>query len=884
VIDDQSNSDKTRSVVLLSQGMSVGHYRIVEKIGAGGMGEVYLAEDTELDRQVALKFLPSHLCQDVDCRARFKREAQAVAKLDHPNIVSVFEVGEFQGRPFFAMQHVEGQTLKEAIGGKTLPLDRVQEIGIQVCDGLQAAHDKGITHRDIKPSNILIDSYGRARIVDFGLASVLGSDPLTKTGSTLGTVGYMSPEQVRGEKVDHRTDLFSLGVVLYELITGHSPFKSESEAATLHAITDTKPELLARFRREVPQEFQAVIDKALDKDIATRYQHADELKADLKRVREATSASGRSQSAAMTARPKRRNLAIAAVAGTLVILVTVVWLLRVVGDRAPTPVAKPRQITFDGDVQLVDISPDGSKLAFVRGDDLKQRLYTYSLAGGEPLLVFEGWVNDLAWSPDGNSVLAVGDNEKDSSRGVFLVPFMGGSPRFFSVRVCDPCRLSWDPGGTAFYYHESCDNPHRFLRFDVKTGDSIAYPLSMPIRWVYAIKCSPKGDRLLLEVESDSGCGIWTCRADGSDSRRLLDTRRLDKSSTCWSPDGKAVYFMRFIGESMDLMKQRIDPRTGEVVGAPKVLVSGLATRGPISITREGTRLAYVRVEESGMLALWSRHEVKGKTEYAREVIGSSTVDSRNPRFSPDGSKVAFVTMRNNEGILRIFSVGGRTTRTLDVAGRNIAACAWSPDGNTLAIMYDEKSVRRLCLADANSGRLLQMPPSWADLNCSEDISWAPLDNILIQSVGNRNFYKLDPKSDKVETLFLDDSIGWKFFPAPSAHNEVAIKWNEVDDGIYRVSLDGTQRARMVKFVFFEDEDEPLCWSDDDEHLYWSKYHGRYILRTSRDGLVTDTVLDLGPDASCRVAMTRDASHVFTIKNEVKKDAWLIEDFDPDVK
>jgi len=267
---------------VLSKGTAVGHYRIIEKIGAGGMGEVYLAEDSELNRKVALKFLPPHLCQDTDCRARFKREAQAAAKLDHPNIVSVFEVGEFQGRPFFSMQHVEGQSLKEVLAGKALPLDRILEIGIQVCDGLQAAHESGITHRDIKPSNILIDSHGRARIVDFGLASVMGSDHLTKTGSTLGTIGYMSPEQVRGDKVDHRTDLFSFGVVLYEMITGHAPFKADSEAATLLAISNTKPELLARFRREVPVALQTVIDKVLDKDVATRYQHADDLAADLK--------------------------------------------------------------------------------------------------------------------------------------------------------------------------------------------------------------------------------------------------------------------------------------------------------------------------------------------------------------------------------------------------------------------------------------------------------------------------------------------------------------------------------------------------------------------------------------------------------------------------
>ncbi|SYZ73177.1 conserved hypothetical protein [Candidatus Zixiibacteriota bacterium] len=279
-----NGEDRTRSYSVLSKDTLVGHYRIIEKIGSGGMGEVYLAEDTALNRRVALKFLPPHLCQDAECRARFKREAQAAARLDHPNIAAVFEVAEFQDRPFFSMQLVEGQTLRDAMKGEIMPLERIREIGMQICDGLQAAHDSGITHRDIKPSNILIDSHGRARIVDFGLASIIGTEQLTRTGSTLGTIGYMSPEQVKGEKIDHRTDLFSFGVVLYEMITGHAPFKAESDAATFRAITGSHPELLAHFRRDVPSEWQAIIDKALEKNVTLRYQHADDLLLDLKRL------------------------------------------------------------------------------------------------------------------------------------------------------------------------------------------------------------------------------------------------------------------------------------------------------------------------------------------------------------------------------------------------------------------------------------------------------------------------------------------------------------------------------------------------------------------------------------------------------------------------
>ncbi len=281
---NNDDDDKTRTHAALTKGTMVSHYRIVEKIGAGGMGEVYLAEDTELNRKVALKFLPSHLCQDENCRERFKREAQAVAKLDHPNVVTIFEVAEFNGRPFFAMELVEGQSLRDLAKGKELGIDRIIELAIQICDGLGAAHEKQVVHRDIKPSNIVIDAYGRPKILDFGLAAIQGGEHLTKTGSTLGTVQYMSPEQVQGQEVDHRSDLFSFGVVLYELIADRTPYEKDNEAATLKAITLDNPEPLARYKSDIPDELQRTVSKLLEKDPSLRYQHADDVISDLKRL------------------------------------------------------------------------------------------------------------------------------------------------------------------------------------------------------------------------------------------------------------------------------------------------------------------------------------------------------------------------------------------------------------------------------------------------------------------------------------------------------------------------------------------------------------------------------------------------------------------------
>jgi serine/threonine protein kinase/tetratricopeptide (TPR) repeat protein len=281
----ESNSDdKTRTHAPLTGGTMVAHYRIIERIGAGGMGEVYLAEDSRLKRRVALKFLPVHLIANDEIRSRFQREAQAVAKLNHPNIVTIHDVSEFNGRPFFVMEHVEGQSLHHYAHEKPLPLDNVIDYALQICQGIGEAHRAGIVHRDIKPTNIIVDLKGRARLLDFGLAAIAGDDKLTKTGSTLGTVSYMSPEQVSGRDIDNRSDLFSFGLVLYELIAGRTPFRRDSEGATLRAIMQDSPEPLSRYKSDVPPRLQQVIDKLLDKDRELRYQTAEDVIADLKRL------------------------------------------------------------------------------------------------------------------------------------------------------------------------------------------------------------------------------------------------------------------------------------------------------------------------------------------------------------------------------------------------------------------------------------------------------------------------------------------------------------------------------------------------------------------------------------------------------------------------
>jgi serine/threonine protein kinase/Tol biopolymer transport system component len=675
-------------------GRTLAHYRILEYTGGGGMGVVYKAEDLRLARTVALKFLPPELTRDPEAKSRFLQEARSASVLDHPNICTIHEVGETDdGRLYLAMPYYDGETLRRRIERAPIPIDEAIDLAEQIARGLAKAHRGGIVHRDIKPANIMVTTDGVVKILDFGLAKLVGAAAITRTGSSVGTPAYMSPEQARGEDVDHRTDLWSFGIVLYEMVAGRRPFRGEHDQAVLYGILNEPPKPLTEVRSETPPELERIVEGLLTKSPADRYPTAEGPLGDLRALRNQTmTTTVRTQPDRPVTGRSRPWVWVMVGLGTVAALAAVIWLMRGGGVAVPAVKSITHLTDLEGRESFPSLSPDGGSLLYVRSVDGNADIYRQRVGGGNPQnLTPDSPGDDIqpAYSPDGLQIAFRSDRE---GGGLFLMGATGESVRRITNGGYSP---AWSPDGRQIVFAtEGIANPQERRQtsqlwiVDVATEEKRLLSPGDAVQPSW----SPHGQRIAYwGIPTGKARRIlWTISAQGGSPVPVIDDEHVNWDPV-WSPDGQYLYYVSDRSGSMNVWRVPIDEASGRVKGEPQAITTSSQPLGLLSISQSGRQIVYATDERKSNLERWpldpAAMQVDGKLQPITQ--GSRSVSSAE--VSPDGQWVAFGISFPQEDLYVTRADGSGQQRQLTSDPAKDRLPQWLSDGSRI-LFYSNRS------------------------------------------------------------------------------------------------------------------------------------------------------------------------------------------------
>jgi len=688
-------------------GRTLGHHQILEKLGGGGMGDVYAALDTQLSRKVALKLLRPEAASSAERRNRFEREAKTIAALHHPQIVTVYSIEEAEGLHYITMEWVEGKTLEALIPTSGMDLGRFLELASPIADALSAAHQSGVTHRDLKPANIMVDESGKVKVLDFGLAklrpepsppemSELPTESLTREGVLLGTPAYMSPEQAEGKSVDHRSDIFSLGVTFYQMLTGQRPFSGSGPASILASILHHTPPTLTEIRPELPSDVGRIVRRCLAKDPERRFQTATDLRNELEEIAEELKGH---QPRPASARPRGARWLVAAVGvGAVILALLSLALFR---GRSMTTAWTIRPVTnFVGYEDFPSSSPDGTFVAYADDASGSMDIFVMSSGGGRPVRLTDSPADEVSprWSPDGRLIAFVSDRGRGTQ--IYLVPPLGGAERQlvetgipYLERMDEAWATlgaqPWSPDSKEVVFSRAGPSGGIALwKVELETGQETQ--LSRPPQGSDDVQASWAFDgRRIVFCRRRGGLGsLWLLSATDGTANPLVEDEN-DSFQPAWSADGRRVVFASTRAGSVNLWEVDVQAKRA------RQITTGTWDWSP-SVARDGKLLYTGFLDQSDLYWL--------ELGAGEERLTFNTSDNFAPRISPDRERIVYQSNRTGNDEIWVLDRATGTERPLTQHPAWDTLPDWSPDGQEIAFLSNREGKFQLWVMNAEGG------------------------------------------------------------------------------------------------------------------------------------------------------------------------------------